>query len=363
MNSYFIIIIASIFLCPVASLAQQAKAAPTAIQKANLPHVHYMTGVGTLPRNPKNRLEYLRYALTGEPRLTNKELFERIPEVQQFARITVESEAFLPYETAEDLKALSLRISAYLKDPDIAGVVFGHGTNTIEETAYFLNLTLKSDKPVVIVGAQRPFSTLSSDAPLNLLNAVRVAADPGSKGKGVLVVLNDEINAAREVTKTNTYRVETFQSRELGLLGYADPDKIVYYRAPTRKHTTQSEFDLTQIKSFPRVDILYSYTGDDGELAKASVAIGAKGLIVAGTGAGHTQNALEVLKELSNKQGVRVVRSARVGAGRVIRDDNWQAPGFIAADNLNPQKARILLQLALTKTTNPDEIQRMFDEY
>jgi L-asparaginase len=332
-------------------------------QKDKLPRVHLMTGPGTLVRNPKNRLEYLRYALTGELCLRGKDLIERLPEVQQFARVTVESEDLLPSDTAEDLKALSLRIDAHLKSPDIAGVVFGHGTNTIEETAYFLNLTLKSDKPLVIVGAQRPFSTLSSDGPLNLLNAIRVAADLTSKGKGVLVVLNNEINAAREVTKTNTYRVETFQSRELGVLGYADPDKIVYYRSPTRKHTTQSEFEVTQMGSFPRVDILFGHAGNDGALAKASAAIGCKGLIIAGTGAGHAQNARQVLKELSDKQGVRIVRSTRVGTGRVVRDDNWHEPGFIAADNLSPQKARILLQLALTKTTSPDEIQRMFVEY
>jgi len=196
-----------------------------------------------------------------------------------------------------------------------------------------------------------------------LLNAIRVAADPVSRGKGTLVVLNDEINAARDVSKTNTYRLETFQSRELGILGYADPDRIVFYRAPTRRHTTQSQFDLAQIATFPKVSILYGHAGDDGDLAKAAVAAGAKGLVIAGTGAGHTQNARKVLKELYDTTGVVVVRSARVGAGRVIRDDNWQEPGFVAADNLNPQKARILLQLALTRTMKPDEIQRLFDEY
>jgi L-asparaginase len=299
----------------------------------------------------------------GVQRLKGQELIDRLPEVQQFARVTAEAEDFIPFETAEQLKALSLRINAHLQSPDIDGVVFIHGTNTIEETAYFLNLTLKSDKPMVIVGSQRPFSTMSSDGPLNLYNAIRVAADPASKGKGVLVVLNDAINAARDVTKTNTYRVETFQSRELGLLGYADPDRIVFYRTPTRKHTTRTEFDLTQIKDFPRVDILYVHAGNDGDLAKASVANGAKGLVIAGSGAGHAGGARKVLKELSDNQGVRIVRSARVGAGRVIRDDNWQEPGFVAADNLSPQKARLLLLLALTKTTDPDEIQRMFDEY
>jgi L-asparaginase len=335
----------------------------SAQEQSALRRVHLLTGAGTIPRNPANRLEYLRYALTGEPRLTGRQMIERIPEVQKFARVTVESDEFIPYDSAADLKALSLLIGKRLADPDIAGAVFTHGTNTIEETAYFMNLTVRSEKPVVIVGAQRPFSTLSSDGPLNLLNAIRVAVDPVSRGKGTLVVLNDEINAARDVTKSNTYRTETFQSRELGILGYADPDRVVFYRAPVRKHTVQSQFDLMQIGDIPKVTILYSYTGDDGDLAKAAVAAGAKGLVIAGTGAGHTQNARKILKELADSTGVVVVRSARVGAGRVIREDNWQEPGFVAADNLSPQKARILLQLALSKTNKPDEIQQMFDEY
>ena len=348
-------VLATMVAMPAVSSAQQ--------DQTGLRRVHILTGVGTIPRNPANRLEYLRYATTGEPRLTGKQMIERIPEVLKFARVTVESDEFIPFDKPQELKELSLRISARLADPDIAGVVFTHGTNTIEETAYFMNLTVRHDKPVVIVGAQRPFSTLSSDGPLNLLNAIRVAADPVSRGKGTLVVLNDEINAARDVTKANTYRLETFQSRELGILGYADPDKIVFYRTPTRRHTTQSQFDLAQITDFPKVSILYSHAGDDVDLAKAAVAAGAKGLVIAGTGAGHTQNARKTLKELHDTAGVVVVRSARVGAGRVVRDDNWQEPGFVAADNLSPQKARILLQLALTKTTKPDEIQQMFDEY
>ena len=328
-----------------------------------LARVHVMTGPGTLPRNPKNRLEFLRYATTGEKPLSARELVERIPEVAQFARVTADDGPPMPFDQPEQLKELSLKMAALLTDPDVAGIVFTHGTDTIEETAYFLNLTVKSEKPIVIVGAQRPFSTLSSDAALNLLNAIRVAADPGSRGKGTLVVLNDTVQAARDVTKTNTYRVETFQSREVGILGYADPDRVVYYRSPVRKHTMQSEFDIAQIPSFPKVTILYSYSGDDGDLARAAVAAGAKGLVIAGTGAGHTQNARKILKELHESTGVIVVRSARVGAGRVVRDDNWQEPGFVAADNLNPQKARILLQLGLTKTSKPDELQRMFDEY
>src|SRR5215470_3314551 len=290
MRSLFAMILAMMVSMPAVATAQQEQTA--------LRRVHVLTGAGTLPRNPANRLEYLRYATTGEPRLTGKQLIERIPEVQKFARVSVESDEFIAYDQPKELKELSLRMTARLADPDIAGIVFTHGTNTIEETAYFMNLTVRSEKPVVIVGAQRPFSTLSSDAPLNLLNAIRVAADPASRGKGALVVLNDEINAARDVTKSNTYRVETFQARELGILGYADPDKIIFYRAPTRKHTVQSEFDLAQATELPKVSILYGYARDDGDRAKGAGAAGAKGLVIAGSGAGHTHTARKVLKEL-----------------------------------------------------------------
>jgi L-asparaginase len=353
----------SLFAMTLALVATMPAPASAQPEKGALMRVHVITCTGTLPRNPKNRLEYLRYATTGEPRLTGKQLVERIPEVQQFARVSVESDEFLSCDTSDQLKALGMIVDGRLKDPDIAGVVITHGTNTVEETAYFLNLTMKHEKPVIVVGAQRPFSTLSSDAAANLLNAIRVAADPAARGKGTLVVTNDEINAARDVTKSNTYRVQTFQSREIGILGYADPDRIVFYRAPLRKHTTQSQFDLGSIKAFPKVNILYGHAGDDGDLAKAAVAGGAKGLVIAGTGAGHTGNARKALKALFDETGVVVVRSNRTGSGRVIRDDNWQEPGFVAADNLNPQKARILLQLGLTVTTKPDDIQRMFDEY
>ena len=325
--------------------------------------VHVFTCTGTLPRNPKNRLEYLRYATTGEPRLTGKQLIERIPEVQQFARVSVDSDEFLNCDTTEQLKALGTMVDTRLKDPDIAGVVITHGTNTIEETAYFLNLTMKHEKPVVIVGAQRPFSTLSSDAPVNLLNAIRVAADPAARGKGTLVVVNDEINAARDVTKSNTYRVQTFQSRELGLLGYADPDRIVFYRAPVAQ-----AHDPIAIRS--RYDHRISESQHPLQprrrRRRPRQGGGGRGRQRPGD-RGHRRrphrNARKTLKALFDETGVVVVRSNRTGSGRVIRDDNWQEPGFVAADNLSPQKARILLQLGLTTTAKPDDIQRMFDEY
>jgi L-asparaginase len=215
---------------------------------------------------------------------------------------------------------------------------------------------------VVVTGAQRPFTALSTDGPLNLLNAVRVAGAPEARGRGALVVANDEINAARDVTKTHTYRLHTFRSRDLGVLGYADADRIVFYRAPTRRHTVASEFDIRGVDHLPHVDVLYVHVGARPGLARAAVELGAAGLVIAGTGAGSTGALREELAAIARK-GVVVVRSARVGEGRVVRDDNWQEPGMVAADNLNPQKAALLLALALTRTRDPDEIQRLFEEY
>ena len=236
------------------------------------------------------------------------------------------------------------------------------GTNSIEETAFFLNLVVRTQKPVVVTGAQRPFTAISTDGPVNLYDAVRVAASAEARGTGVVAVTNSEINAAREVTKTNTYRLHTFRSREFGILGYADPDRIVFYRKPTRRHTFMSEFDLSAVDHMPHIDVLYVHVDARPGLASAAVQLGAKGLVIAGTGAG---SAAELRKELAAiaAEGIPVVRSARVGEGRVIRDDNWQEPGMIAADTLNPQKAALLLSLALTRTKDVDDIQRMFDEY
>jgi L-asparaginase len=214
-----------------------------------------------------------------------------------------------------------------------------------------------------VTGAQRPFTALSSDAQINLLDAFRVAAAPEAVGKGVVVVTNGEINAARDVTKTNTYHVHTFRSRDVGLLGYADADRVVFYRAPTRRHTTGTEFDVETIRSLPRVDILYGYSGAQPGLAEAAVKLGAKGLVVAGIGAGAPGNFTPELAKIAAGGTAVVVRSSRVGEGRVLRNDNWEEPGMVAADNLSPQKAAVLLSLALTRTSKPDEIQRFFEEY
>jgi L-asparaginase len=250
------------------------------------------------------------------------------------------------------------------EEPRPAGIVITHGTATLEETAYFLNLTLKVDLPVVVVGAQRPPNGLSTDAGLNLVNAIRVAGSPNARGIGALVLLNDEVQAAREVTKGATYRLETFRSHDLGMLGYADPDgTVAIYRAPTRRHAPDTEFDVRGMTDLPRVDIAYSYAGSDGTAVRAFVEAGARGIVSAGLPPGRTPPAeTEALKE-ARQRGVLVVQSSRAGSGRVIEPRRWREEGLVAADNLNPQKARVLAMLALTRTDDPIEVQRMFETY
>ena len=239
-----------------------------------------------------------------------------------------------------------------------------HGTATLEETAYFLNLTLKVDATVVLVGSQRPATGLSSDAALNLLNAVRVAGSPDARGLGVLVLLNDEIQAAREVTKTSTLRLETFRSPDVGMLGYADPDgRVAIYRRPVRCHAPATEFDVRGRAELPRVDIAASYAGADGAAIRAFVAAGARAIVSASLAPGVTTPAeSEALLE-ARRRGVLVVLSSRAGSGRVLPRTVLREQGFVVADNLNPQKARVLAMLALTRTDEVIEVQRMFDEY
>lgn len=328
-----------------------------------LPRIRLLVGPGTLPSRGKDRMDFTNYRRSGRPRMTAAELLAEIPEVDKIAR--VEPEGGAPHEVAtlEDLRRLAAHVNELLQKPDLDGLVFVQGTNTLEETAYFLTLTVHSAKPVVVTGAQRPFTALSSDAPLNLLNAIRTAACQDSSGKGVVVVTNDEINCARDVTKTNTYKVQTFRSRDFGLIGYADPDRILYYRAPTRRHTIDSDFSVEGVEVLPRVDILYVYTGTRPGIAEAAVQSGARGLVIDGIGAGAAGNLHAECTEIAAARRAVVVRSARVGEGRVLRDSAWHEPNMVAADNLSAQKAAVLLSLALTKTSDPDEIQRIFDEY
>jgi L-asparaginase type II len=345
----------------------QAQPAPrgsdTAAARGGSPRVHLMIGPGTLPSVGKDRMDLLRYRLSGNPRLTGEQMLETLPEIAKVARVEVDKGNPYGQGSYDELRTLALRAEEVLHSPEVDGLVYVQGTNTIEETAYFLSLTVHSDKPIVITGAQRPFNGLSSDAQMNLLDAVRLACAPASRGIGAVVAFNGEINAAREVTKTNTYHLQTFRTRDLGLLGYIDPDKIEYYRTPHRRHTIKSEFNLAAVQSMPYVEIAYVHTGTRAGVANAMVALGAKGIVIASVGAGAPNGLDKELEEIIKKRSAVVVVSSRVGEGRIVRGNNWYEPGMVAADNLSPQKAALLLTLALTRTSDVEEIQRMFDEY
>ncbi|MBN8919304.1 MAG: asparaginase, partial [Rhizobiales bacterium] len=223
--------------------------------KTSLPRICLLLGPGTLHSRGRHRLDTFRYApwSSGNPRMTGVELLAALPELAGFADIEVDPQN--PYEVAtmDDLRGLSLRVSELLARPDVQGLVFVQGTNSLEETAYFLNLTVRTDKPIAVTGAQRPFTAISADGAMNLIDAVRVAACPEAAGKGVLVVTNDEINSARDVTKTHAYRTQTFRSRDLGVLGYVEADRPVFYRAPVRKHTSASTIRIDAATVLPYV--------------------------------------------------------------------------------------------------------------
>jgi len=334
----------------------------SAVAETTLPRIRLMIGPGTLSSRGIDRMDMTRYRRSGNEQMRGEEMLAAIPEIGTISSVTVDADNPHGIGTIDDLCCLSLAVESALADPNVDGVVFVQGTNSIEEIAYFLHLTVHSTKTIVVTGAQRPFTALSTDAHLNLYDAFRVAGNEDSRGKGVLVVANGEITGARDVTKTNTYRLQAFRGRDLGLLGYADQDEIAYYHLPARRHTIQSEFVLDQGSSLPRVEILYVGVTSQPGLATAAVQAGARGLVAAGTGAGSLGNLDAELAAIA-AAGVVVVRSARVGEGRVVRDDNWQRPNMVAADNLSPQKASLLLALGLQITQEPDEIQRMFDQY
>jgi L-asparaginase len=333
---------------------------------SEFPKVALIITGGTIDSVGKDRLDLAWYIEAGK-RLKDGEILEMLPELKQMAEVTEVPFRRLPSHALVDKDWLDLvRTIHKIFDEDKAdGIVITHGTNTIEETAYFLNLVLKTEKPVVVVGSMRPSSAISADGYLNLVNAIKVAADPNSKGRGCLLVMNDTIYNGRDVTKNATYRVEAFQSRDLGPLGFADGDgRIVYYHQPVRKHTVQTEFDVRNLESLPRVDIVVSYVGADGTMIEAAAKAGAQGIVSAGTGAGRPTPAEDAAFDKCFKEtGMLMCLSSRVASGRVVRSPGLTKRGFVASDNLQPWKARLLLSLALTTTTNADAIQRMFDTY
>jgi len=292
-------------------------------------------------------------------------LLGAVPSLAQVAQIQAEQVASIDSkDMAPALWAtLCARVNALLAQDDIDGIVITHGTDTLEETAYLLHLTVKSEKPVVLTAAMRPATALSADGPLNLLNAVTVAASRASWKQGVLVAFNNQIHCARDVTKTSTYAVDAFRSPEGGALGWVQDGQVEFQRSVVRPHTLHSPFQMSA--ELPAVEIVVSYAGASRAAIDAFVAIGVKGLVIAGTGNGSLHSTLQQAVVDAVKQGVAVVRSSRVGAGHVMR--NGAAPddalGSLTAGALNPYKARVLLMLALSAGTAPADLQRVFDTY
>lgn len=329
----------------------------------DVPRVVILGTGGTIQSKGATRMTRNDYT---EGRVPVAELVAALPELAKLAQIEASEFTNIgsPSMTPEVWKSLAENINSLAADPATAGFVVTHGTNTLEETAFFLTLTVRTDKPVVLVGAQRPSTSISADGPLNLYNAVRVALEPSARGKGVLICMNQQINSARDGTKTSAYKVEAFQTRDLGLLGVVDPDKVAFFRAPTRRHTVSSEFDVATIKSFPRVDVVDSYAAAPGDLIDYLVSAGAQGIVLAGHGAGGASPEQTKAFKSATEKGVAVTAATRTGSGRVIESKRMKANGIVAADNLLPHKARILLMLALASgKTSRDELVRIFEQY
>jgi L-asparaginase len=330
-----------------------------------LPRIAVIGTGGTISSLGASSLDVLDYPDFGQ-KLSCEALLERFPETRLVADpivITfrqVGSTEIGPKEWVE-LRALIHRIAR--DEPAVAGFVIPHGTATLEETAFFLNLTLAVAQPVVLVGAQRPASALGSDAGMNLVNALRVAGSPEARGQGVLAVLNDEIHAARDVVKTSTYRLQTFRSFDFGALGHVDGDGVHFYRSPSRKHMPDTPFAALDLGALPRVDLVYSYAGADGALVDAAVAAGARGIVSAGFAPGSPTPQQRTAFERAVKSGVVVVQCSRAASGRVAPRRRLRESGIVAGEDLSPQKARILLMLALSTTDDIAAIRQAFSTY
>jgi len=345
-------------------LGMATLACATGFARANdLPDIHVLATGGTIAGAQASATDY-RYKSGA---YDVNALLKAVPNLDKLAVITGEQVASIGSQDMNDAIWLKLarRVNAVLAEPGTDGILITHGTDTLEETSYFLSLVTKSDKPVVMVGAMRPATAISADGPGNLYNGVAVAADPRAKGKGTLVVLNDTIHFARNVVKTDTTSVQTFESLNRGPAGRVHTGKISWFEPMDRKLGPASEFSIDALDALPRVDIIYAHANMSADLIEAAVRNGAKGLVVAGVGDGNmTTPALDALTRVA-KSGVVVVRSTRLPAGIVLRNNevNDDEKGFVASDELNPAKSRVLLQLALTTTNDPVVIQKMFYEY
>ena len=330
------------------------------------PVVHVIGTGGTISSIGGSRTDFLDSGYTDR-HYTISEMLGHVPEIEAIA--TVRSEQFSNVYggdlSVSQWIALARRINQIFRSaPDTAGLVVTHGTSTLEETAFFLNLAARTARPVVVTGAMRPLTALSNDAEINLLDSLRVAASEEAVKRGVLVVSNNQIQAARDVTKSSTSRVDTFRSSDLGFLGYADADgQIVFYRTTTKRHTADSEFDVEKLDRLPRVDIALAHHGADGAAIDGFSRAGCEGVVVSGLGSASAPKLfLDALAKLV-ASGVAVVIASQASSGRVMGRQTFLSRGFVTADNLQPRKARILLMLALTRTKHPEEIQRMMDTY
>src|SRR3954468_4255737 len=295
------------------------------------------------------------------------QLLAAVPQAKKLAVMRGEQIANIGSQDMNDEVWLKLarRVSEIAAMPDVDGIVITHGTDTIEETGYFLNLVVKTKKPVVLTAAMRPSTALSADGPLNFFNAVAVAANKDAGGRGVLVVVNDWIHGASSLTKASTTAVQTFLSPLRGLIGTVAYGESEFYRGPVGRNTTDSEFSLDGVTTLPRVDIVMAHENMDGALIDAAAAAGAKGIVIAGVGNGNlTKPAVDALAAVA-KKGVVCVRASRVVTGRVGRNVELEDDklGFVASLDKNPQKARVLLRLALLKPRNVADVQRLFSEY
>jgi L-asparaginase len=330
---------------------------------AELPNVRILATGGTIAGVSQSATETQYQAAKVGIEL----LIDAVPEMKKVANISGEQVVKIGSQDMNDEVWLTLakRINELLKQNDVDGIVITHGTDTMEETAYFLNLTVKSDKPVVLVGAMRPSNAMSADGPFNLYNAVVVAASPDSKGRGVMVAMNDVVLDARDVTKTSTTEVQTFVAPNFGPLGYVYNGKVTYQRKPERAHTAKSEFDVSRLDKLPTVGIIYNYANASEIPVQALVDAKYQGIVSAGVGNGNLYNKVFDILEKAAKSGIAVVRSSRVPTGATTLDAEIDDAkyGFVASGTLNPQKAKVLLQLALTKTKDSKQIQTIFEKY
>jgi L-asparaginase len=335
----------------------------TALQAADLPSVKVLATGGTIAGAQASATDYGYKAGAYDVNV----LLKAVPNLDKLAVLSGEQVANIGSQDMNDEVWLKLakRLNAVLAEPGTGGALITHGTDTLEETSYFLSLVTKSDKPVVMVGSMRPATAISADGPGNIYNGVAVASDPRAKGRGTLVCLNDEIHYARNVVKTDTTSVQTFRSLNRGPAGVVHTGKIDWFEPMDRKLGAASEFSIDGLDKLPRVDVIYAHANMSADLIDASVAGGAKGIVVAGVGDGNaTTPALDALTKAA-KSGIVVVRSTRLPSGIVLRNNevNDDEKGFVASGELNPAKSRVLLQLALTKTSDPVRIQKMFYEY